>query len=145
MTVTAENFKLGIDRAALRHRGFTLIELMVVVVVVAVLATLAGPSFRELFAKQRLRSTVSALNESLWLARSEATKRNADIGFSFSDIGNGWIVKAGTTTLHVQDAYPGVSSAAGSFVFNAYGRLSSGAGKLQIAVSDADLYQCITV
>jgi type IV fimbrial biogenesis protein FimT len=118
---------------------------MVVVVVVAVLATLAAPSFKELFAKQRLRSTVSALNESLWLARSEATKRNVDVGFSFGDIGSGWSVKAGTTTLHVQDAYPGVSSAAGNFVFNAYGRLSSGAGKLQIAVSDADLYQCITV
>lgn len=56
---------------AVRQRtasGFTLVELMVTVAVAAIFAAIATPSFRELIAKQRMRSASSALLESLWLA-----------------------------------------------------------------------------
>jgi len=127
-------------------RGFTLIELMITLAIVAILSSLAAPSFRELVATQRVRSAVSALNESLWLARSEAIKRNAAVEFAFANVGNGWSVTAGATTLHTQDPFPGVGSGSGDFAFNAYGRLTRRDGlPLEIGVASAEIYRCVTV
>jgi type IV fimbrial biogenesis protein FimT len=50
-----------------RHAGFTLIELMVTVSMVAILAALATPSFRELIEAQRLRDTAFSLVSDLTL------------------------------------------------------------------------------
>jgi type IV fimbrial biogenesis protein FimT len=58
--------------------GFTMIELMVVVAIVAILASLAAPSFSELLRTNRLTAASSALQVSLSLARSEAVRRGAD-------------------------------------------------------------------
>lgn len=84
------------------QRGFTLIELMVTVAVVAVLAALAAPSFRTQIASARLTSHANALLSSLLLARSEAIKRNGRVVLCKSSDGatcvtggawqQGWIV-----------------------------------------------------
>lgn len=134
-------------RAAARAaRGFTVVELMIVVSVVAILASIAGPSFREIVAAQRVRSAASALGEALWLARSEALKRNAEVGFGFDNVGNGWAIQSGGVTLHTQDALPGVASGAASFAFNAYGRLSTRDGvPLEIGVPDTAAKRCVAV
>jgi len=59
-----------------RGRGFTLIELMVAVAVVAILLTLAAPSFYDYIRVQRLKSVNAQLVTDLQLARSEAASRN---------------------------------------------------------------------
>jgi len=60
----------------LRHvGGFTTIELMVVVSIVAVLAALAGPSFLLMIESWRVRDATESLRSTLMLARSEAIKR----------------------------------------------------------------------
>jgi type IV fimbrial biogenesis protein FimT len=134
-------------------RGFTLIELMVVVSVIAIFSSLAGPSFRNLIAKQRLASAASALTESLWVGRSEALKRNTDVSFRFTSASAGWNVTLGTagtgTTLHSQDGFPSITSsssggAATVFSFNNYGRLSS-TGWVQFANTSAGVYKCVKV
>ena len=135
-------------------RGFTLIELMIVVTVVAIFSTLAAPSFRKLVAKQRLTSAASALIESLWLGRSEALKRNTDVSFKFTDANSGWSVRLGTdgttgTTLHNQDGFASINSSSSGgastiFSFNAYGRLS-GTGWVQLGNASAGVYKCVTV
>jgi len=56
--------------------GFTLIELMVVVALVALLLSLAAPAFKGVINSMRLTTAVNALFTSLLLARSEAIKRN---------------------------------------------------------------------
>ena len=79
-------------------RGFSLLELMVVVAIVAILAGLAAPSFVELLRNNRLASASSALQVSLNLARSEAVKRGADARVTVVANGvagnwpNGWTV-----------------------------------------------------
>ena len=57
-------------------RGFTIIEMMVVVAIVAVLAAVGLPSMRDLLKTNRMKTVSLDLYGSLSLARSEAIKRN---------------------------------------------------------------------
>lgn len=64
-----------------RHRGagFTAIELMVVVAIVAILAALAMPSFRDVVDRYRVRQATEDLSALLYQARAEAIKRGGRI------------------------------------------------------------------
>ncbi len=57
------------------RRGFTLIELMLVIAVAGVVLTLAAPSLYDFMLVQRLRSITSQLVTDIALARSEAASR----------------------------------------------------------------------
>lgn len=63
-----------------RSAGFTLIELMVVVALVAIVITLAVPSFREIIARNRLEGVAGEFFTDLQYTRSEAVARNANVG-----------------------------------------------------------------
>lgn len=73
-----------------RQRGFTLIELIVTVIVVAILTTIAVPSFRRLTLSNRLTTSANSVVEALNVARMTAVKRNASVQFcSDSSTANG--------------------------------------------------------
>lgn len=59
-----------------RSRGFSLTETLVVMVVVAILAGIAAPSFGALMRETRLTTVTNDLVSTLHFARSEAIKRN---------------------------------------------------------------------
>jgi len=59
--------------------GFTLIELMVTIAVVAILLTVGVPSFRSLTQNNRMATQANELMAALTLARSEAVKRGASV------------------------------------------------------------------
>jgi type IV fimbrial biogenesis protein FimT len=61
-----------------RVAGFTLIEMLTVLTVVAILAMTAAPSFSPLIASKRAEAAATDLYIALVTARGEATKRNAD-------------------------------------------------------------------
>lgn len=60
-------------------RGFTLIELVVTLAVLAVLVTIAVPSFREMINRNRLVSGANEYIAVLHVAKSEAIRRNASV------------------------------------------------------------------
>lgn len=61
------------------ERGFTLVELMVVLTVAAILLALAAPSFSDMIMNNRQTVTINELIGDLNLARSEAIKRRQQV------------------------------------------------------------------
>ena len=141
------------NRALLKQAGFTLLELLVVIAIVGILAALGAPSLVEMLRNNRLQAAQSALQQSLNLARSEATKRGSDALVSIaanttSDVGsNGWTVFTGLpadvsaavaptdgTRLEVVPAFTAGSISFGQtggltyFTYNGQGRVVTNTG-----------------
>jgi type IV fimbrial biogenesis protein FimT len=70
-------------KTRLGTRGFTIIELMVVVALVAVILAVAAPSFTSTLARKRMEGVASELATDIQYARSEAAQRNAAVGVVF--------------------------------------------------------------
>lgn len=66
-------------RVPAARRGFTAIELMVTIAIMAILAALAAPSYTELIERWRVRNITEAMRSTLYLARSEAIRRGGSI------------------------------------------------------------------
>lgn len=111
------------DRIA--QRGFTLVELIVTIALVAILSTLAIPSFSEMLRQWRRDSATRELSTSLQLARSESIKTSRQIVMCPSTNGtacvagtewrNGWMV-------YVDDG-AGTQSNANNQVYNTNERI----------------------
>lgn len=87
-------------------RGFTLVELMIVVVLVSTLLGLGVPLFRDFIKDQRARTTSSDLSIALMLARSEAIKRNDTVTLEPANDGDDWSV--GWTIASPVDGEPDI-------------------------------------
>jgi len=95
-----------------KRRGFTVVEMLMTVTLLAVLVALGAPNLRNLMISQKVKTAASDLHLSLSLARSEAIKRNAAVDIvpvSTADWSQGWSVKAGTSVLMTQDPYKNVA------------------------------------
>ena len=74
---------------ATQMRGFSLIELMVTVGILAILAALAGPSFQPLIDKWRVQQAIDNMKTTIYYARSEGIKRGGGIGIQRNTSGSG--------------------------------------------------------
>ena len=88
----ADRRKGASPRAA---RGFTLVELMMVIVLVAILLAVGGPAFQGSLQRNRLQTSLNTVISALSFARSEAVIRNSPVGIcpttdSASCSGSAW-------------------------------------------------------
>jgi type IV fimbrial biogenesis protein FimT len=103
-----------------RSRGFTLTEMMVVILIIGVLGILAFPAMTRMLTTQAVRSSAYDLFADLIYARSEAITRGTTVtvqaASGTTDWKQGWTVRenAGGTTLRSQSA----SGSAISFTAN---------------------------
>ncbi len=123
-----------------QHAGFTLIELMIVVVVLAIFVVVGVPSFQNLIDDNRLVTQANRLVMSLQFARSEALKlrttvsvcRSADGASCVNDGAQtwetGWIVFVDDNQNSLADATDGNGNLDGgeATIIQAVGALSVG-------------------
>lgn len=75
-----------------KETGFTLIELMVTVALIAMVALVAVPAFGNLMQSQRAATHANLLLSAVSLARSEAIRLNAPVRVSALADASGWCV-----------------------------------------------------
>ena len=68
--------------------GFTLIELMVTIAVLAIIVSIAAPNISNQLANQRVKSTTATLLNALKEAKVESVIRRQDITFSYDNDGD---------------------------------------------------------
>jgi prepilin-type N-terminal cleavage/methylation domain-containing protein len=137
-----------------KPRGFTLIELMVVISIMGILLAVAVPSFRSFLAGQEVKSQAYDLTADLLFARNEALKRGAAVSVvpTGGDWTKGWALQlaADGTVLSLRNApkLPVVfADAPAAITFNAVGRVSAPAAAVRITLgsnaADASQARCV--
>lgn len=132
-------------------KGFTLIEVMVVVAITAVLVTLAGPPFVRLIADQRAKSAASNLFTAMLVARSEAIKHNRNVtlqpkpgGWEF-----GWVIldpEGGANLLDVNATGVVVTGGPATVIYNGGGRLAGGSTAPSFTIGEPTMpRRCVSV
>ncbi|NRP37666.1 Fimbrial protein precursor [Marinobacterium sp. xm-a-121] len=79
------------------QRGFTLIELIVTVVVLAIFASIAVPSYSEWIERERLSRAVSDMNNLIQFARTETLKTDTNMYVVYT-VGDSWCSAVQTTS-----------------------------------------------
>ena len=136
-----------------KQGGFTLLEMVIVIVILGVMASIAIPNFTAMLRAQRVRTAAYDLMASLQFARSEAIKRNGNVVVAAATGGwqNGWTVTSGTTVLRSQNAFSSnisisETTSQTSLTYRKDGRASSGINvSLNTNPTDSNAARCVRI
>jgi type IV fimbrial biogenesis protein FimT len=133
-------------------RGFTLVEAVVVLAVLAVLVTVGSAGMRQLLLTQRVKTASFDLYSSLTYARSEAITRNTSVTIAPNggNWANGWTIGTDVETLRRQDAMTNITvTGPASMQYNGMGRLAPGGDSRQFDITASGVsgsnVRCISV
>jgi type IV fimbrial biogenesis protein FimT len=117
-------------------RGFTLIEMLIGIAIVALLLKIAAPSFRTWMQNTQIRSAAHAIADGMNTARGQAISRNVPVQIQLTSLGSGsspaWqiaLVSAPAVPIQAWTSADGASSAqiaqagGGILTFNTLGRV----------------------
>lgn len=119
-----------------RLKGFTLLEMMVVVIIMGIIFMVALPSFTSMMKEYRTGAQVNDFISALAQARSEAVKRgvNVTVAAVGGDFLEGWQVTGGGDVFQEREALNGMALCSGcagatnpspsGFVFNQLGAVT---------------------
>ena len=127
-------------------RGFTLIELMVVLAILAIVLVIAAPSFANFILAQRIKAASSDIVASLAYARSEAIKQNGSVTITptSGNWASGWTITSSSGVLQSQSGYQRITvTGPTSIVFGRSGRVISSVAT-PINIDDADGRPAVT-
>lgn len=114
-------------------QGFTLVELMIAVVIVAITSALAIGSLSHMMADNKVAQTTQTIAQSLRVARARAMELSSDVTVLIDNTSALTQVQNGATGAIWTTFSSGVSvSGTTKFVFNSYG-MASTAGTITIA------------
>jgi type IV fimbrial biogenesis protein FimT len=138
----------------LRESGFTLVELMVTVALMAIVLTVGVPSFSELIRSNRLTTQANEILGALALARSEAVKRAAPVSITTASGDSNWkagwtVAVAGGADLRVYSAQKGSHTLASddgysSFQYDSQGFIDNG-GTLSLCTGSGETGRQIVI
>jgi type IV fimbrial biogenesis protein FimT len=119
---------------AMRSAGFTLIELMVAIAVLAILLFIALPNFAVWMQNTQIRTAGEAVLNGMQLARAEAIRRNVNVELRM-DASSGWTARVSGTPEVIQSRVAGEGSAASAvtiapagataITFNGFGSITA--------------------
>jgi type IV fimbrial biogenesis protein FimT len=145
-----------LTRYRARIRGFTAIEMMIVVVIVAILTAMAAPGMGKMLRNQRVKTAAFDVFASLNFARSEAVKRNTTVTmtpYNAADWTAGWTITDSNGNVLKKERDKQVSSnemvmtGPASVVFARTGRLANAAvPKFNISTPGTNMQvRCVSV
>ncbi|MDO5691698.1 MAG: GspH/FimT family pseudopilin [Pseudomonadota bacterium] len=146
-----------------RARGLTMVELLTVISILAILLSLATPSFVRLIADWRVSTAATAIGGDMRMARAEAMKRSRAVSIcpldgngacgdaSANDWANGWMVffdnnndgvrDENEDAIRIQPALPGLAamtaSLAGARTFFPNGLMNPGGNGLDYTITSS--------
>ena len=131
-------------------RGFTLIELIVVVAILVTIVAVVAPSFRSFLQGQQVKGLAYDLTTDLLLARSEALKRNVNVSIT-PNSGNwnsGWITQTEATEDQISARNESalavsISDAPAGITFNVNGRVSAPVDDVRMTIRSGQVARCV--
>lgn len=156
MFSTVKQQDLIMFRGRSAYAGFSLIELITVIALLAVLMGIGMPAFRDMVADQKVRTVAASLHSSILIARAEAIKRNRTIRLrpaTDEAWGDGWLIpnpasiNSDTTPVHRErlNAAVTITSAATELDFRPSGRASGSVTFELESTTDATKKRCVSV
>jgi type IV fimbrial biogenesis protein FimT len=90
--------------------GFTLVELMITIAILAILVTLALPMAGDWLKNAQIRTAAESMLDGLEKARNEAVRRNAPVAFALVGGGSAWQVETAVNGAVVETRAAGEGS-----------------------------------
>lgn len=133
------------------RNGFSLLELLVVIVIMGVMAAVGAPSLVSMLSSVRVKGATSKLHVALLMARSEAIKRNAVVTIVPNTAGwaEGWEVRDAASAVLAsegQSRLVQITTAATQIVYLPSGRIQGTAPSFTLANTNNSVStKCVTI